>query len=98
MTQDDAQHELRSRGDFVRFLRSLYRAWEQEGNEWCNTEIGEFLKGLRMYAEDLDRFAADFQFRGASPNVPSWDLFAELLYAARNYEPADRPGNCDSET
>lgn len=81
---DQLAGTVRSRKDFVAFVRSLHTELTERPTEWPNSELPAFLEALAAWAEDMDGY---FRNRGEPlPDPPGWKTFAAILSAARLYE------------
>ena len=76
---------VRSHADFVRFLRRVWRDFDDTGREeWENRTLGDFLGALAQYAED---FPQTYVNEGkAFPDPPTWETVARLISGATGYE------------
>ena len=75
---------IRSREDFIVFLRSLSRSLIDFPNDWENANLEDFLNALAAWVEDMDGYFAN---RGEpTPQTPDWKLIGQMLLAARIYE------------
>ncbi|WP_339135913.1 MAG: hypothetical protein WGN25_19215 [Candidatus Electrothrix sp. GW3-4] len=76
---------IKTREDFVRFLRFLYHTYLHERSTWENETLENFLEALTWYTEDLP---GSLQRNGEDINAdtPSWQLFADMLIGATLYE------------
>lgn len=76
---------VRTRNDFVAFVKAMLRQYLDHPQEWGrNQDIESFLSALKSSAVSIDRLYLnrDEDF----PQVPSWKLFAEILWMAADYE------------
>jgi hypothetical protein len=78
-------NQLKSRGDFIQFIKSLHSDFLTNGREWENQDLGSFLEALAAYAKDID---GHYQSHGnkEDADTPSWRVFSDMLYGARMYE------------
>lgn len=66
--------KIDSQQDFIGFLKYLQNDLRENPDDWENKDLINFLSGLEGYSSD--------KAQGES----SWEVFAELLLAARVYE------------
>lgn len=73
--------KIKTREDFVRFLRFLYHTYLHEGSTWENEHLENFLEALTGYTEELP---GTYQRNGEDVNAdtPSWQVFADMLIGA----------------
>jgi hypothetical protein len=84
MTNAERGARVNSRDEFVAFVRSLLDDLRAHESQWGNRELGTYLEALAAWTEDFDGY---FENRGEPlPKEPSWQLFADMLAAARVYE------------
>jgi hypothetical protein len=87
-----SEAEIKDRDGFLRFLRMLRSESESNLGSFTNQTLPAYLKGIAMTLEDFEKIGKP-SFRGASADVPSWDLLAELLYSAMHYDDEERRHN-----
>ncbi|MEO6808186.1 MAG: hypothetical protein ABI353_03625 [Isosphaeraceae bacterium] len=80
----DRVNTIRTRDDFVEFVRDLTQdLWTNPG-DWENPGLDSYLETLGAWVNDMDGY---FQNRGEPvPKQASWKLLGEILLAARIYE------------
>ncbi|WPD23379.1 MAG: hypothetical protein SD837_02200 [Candidatus Electrothrix scaldis] len=80
MTSYDTS-KIKTREDFVRFLRFLYHTYLHEGATWENETLENFLEALTWHTEELP---VSYQKNGEDINTdtPSWQVFADMLIGA----------------
>jgi hypothetical protein len=74
-----------SRESFAAYVRGLSAELAARPAYWENVSLGDFLRALAAYADDVPGYLAN----SGSPvdaEQPSWQLFAVLLTGARVYE------------
>ena len=75
---------IRTRADFVAFVRSLSGNLRQKPEGWENADLPSFLEALAAWTEDMDGY---FKNRGEPiPDTPGWKTLGQMLLAARVYE------------
>ena len=80
MTDYDTS-KIKTREDFVRFLRFLYHTYLHEGSTWENENLENFLEALTWHTEELP---GSYQKNGENIDTdpPSWQIFADILIGA----------------
>ncbi len=81
---DKQANVVSSREEFVAFVRSLQRSLRVEPGQWENVQLADYLEAMAAWAEDMDGYFANSGL--PMPQQPSWQLFAQILAAARRYE------------
>jgi hypothetical protein len=74
-----------SRIDFVRFLNALKRDFDENGDQWENSSLGDFLDALAAWSEDCPKYYRNMGLQ-VDPDQPQWRVFADMLLAAKVYE------------
>lgn len=77
--------KIRSRADFIRFLRLLAKDFRQNPGEWANRTVPDFLEQAAAWSEDFPGCPADDMERGAWERG-DYRLFARILYMGKLYE------------
>ena len=72
---------------FVDFLALLHEEFLEHGSQWENDRLSRYLEAMHRWSNDVKEA---YQNTGQAmpenaPNVP-WQLFADILLAARVYE------------
>jgi hypothetical protein len=81
---EDRAAAIRSREEFVAFVRALVSRFREVPGEWENNELPSYLDALAAWVEDMDGY---YKNRGeALPDPPGWNTLAQMLLAARVYE------------
>ena len=85
-----------SREGLAEFIRSLAEDNEQNGSEWQNVTVKDFLTAASRWLDAAPSWArnmtqarlAGYDSAPEPPDVeqPTWELFARILRAARVYE------------
>lgn len=76
--------EIRSREEFVAFVRGLRQEYLRRGHEWENGSLDSFLEALAAWINDSDGW-----YRNVGKDLPhggDWTFFARSLQAATVYE------------
>ena len=84
MRVDEAVKHIRSRDDFVAFVRALRRDFQDNPSAWENDTLTSYLDALAAWVEDMDGYLDHAGEKNAQH--PSWKHLAESLLAARVYE------------
>lgn len=81
----ETAERITGRAEFTDFVRALLENFRRHPEEWQNTTLEDFVKGLAGFVENMDGYYANI---GAKLNcdIPSWRVFADILLAARVYE------------
>lgn len=75
---------IHTRLDFTAYVRALLRDFRSAPHSWENRDLDSFLEALAAWMKDMDGY---YQNQGlALPEQPTWNMFAEILTAARQYE------------
>jgi len=75
---------LHTREELAAFLDNLADSLVEEPEVWENDTLERFLRAWSAWIGDMDGY---FAHQGLSaPEVPSWQLVAQMLLAARVYE------------
>lgn len=88
---------VRSRTDFIEFVRTLARDFDENRDEWESEKVGDYLEATAAWLEDaVPRSAWSMEvdpplgpFTAHFPELrddPSWELFARALQAGSVYE------------
>lgn len=81
MTLAEHNQSIRSREDFVAFLRALTADLHDKPETWENGSLERFLEALAVCAEDRKSEPA--------PQQANWKALADMLMAAKVYEQMD---------
>jgi len=77
-------NEIKSRDDFIAFLRELRRNYLENFSSWENKDIGTFLEAMATWTEDMDGFYANQGL--IVPEKTDWKIFADILMGGKLYE------------
>ena len=84
MILNDYVESIQSKEDFVRFVRALEKSLRDEPEDWENSDLGTFLEAMAAWVEDMEGY---YENQGeAVPRNVSWNVFGQILLAARVYE------------
>ena len=75
--------DVRTRSEFVGFVRSLAKDAHSASERWENDTLPRYLLALAAWVEDMDGY---YQGRGEPVLEIPWTSVAEMLIAARVYE------------
>ena len=81
MTLTGYNHSIRSREDFVAFVRALSADLYDNPETWENGSLERFLVALAACAENMNGKPA--------PQKPDWQVVGDMLMAAKEYEQMD---------
>ena len=84
MASDPQPARGMTRLELADVIGQLRDSLAREPGSWENSDLDTFLDALAAWTRDMDGW---FKNRGEPlPDVPSWELFAHMLLAARTYE------------
>jgi hypothetical protein len=84
MTLAEHNNSIRSREDFVVFVKALTKDLRENPASWENTNLDRFLEALGAWVEDMDGYYLN---QGKPvPKQPDWKVAADMLLAAKMYE------------
>ena len=76
--------KIRTRQDFISFLRALGKDYLENSSSWENKDIGAFLEAMASWTEDMDDFYIN---KGLPiPEKPNWKVLADILMGGKLYE------------
>ena len=78
----DLAAAVKSRSDFVRFVESLNSNYASCRDEWENGDLGSFLSGLSVFAEDMGGYYKNMG-EEVDVEVVTWRMAAQMLLAAK---------------
>jgi hypothetical protein len=84
MTLDEQNNSIRSREDFVAFVKALNKDLHDNPSTWGNPSLGSFLEALAAWVEDMDGYYLNQ--KKPVPEQPEWKVVADMLLAAKIYE------------
>ena len=73
-----------TREDFVEFVISLINDIKNNPADWENRDLISYLGSVASWTEDMEGFYQNNNLQ--VPNNVSWNVFAEILVAAKIYE------------
>lgn len=72
------------RDEFVKIVGEIAATLGSDPDIWENTTVHDYLSAMAAWVEDMDGY---FENLGDPvPTHPTWELFAQILQAARVYE------------
>ena len=84
MVLNEKNNSIRSREDFVDFVRALRIDLAEDPQSWVNRSLESFLEALGAWVEDMDGYYVN---QGKPvPTQPDWKLIGNILMAAKVYE------------
>jgi hypothetical protein len=84
MTLAELNNAIKSREDFVAFVRALSNDLRDNRASWENASLERYLEALGAWVADMDGYYIN-QGKPA-PKLPDWKVVADMLMAARLYE------------
>jgi len=82
---EDQPSRIKSREDFVIFLKKLLINYKKSNEDWENDNLESFIDGMIGATEDADGYYKNLN-EDLDADQPSWRLFADILISARVYE------------
>lgn len=84
MTLAEHNNSIRSREDFVAFIKALVKDLRENPASWENSNLESYLEALGAWVEDMDGYYLN---QGKHvPQQPDWKVIADMLMAAKMYE------------
>jgi|LakMenE18May11ns_1017448.scaffolds.fasta_scaffold7389516_1 hypothetical protein len=84
MTLADHNQSIRSREDFVAFVKALTKDLRDNPESWENSTLEHFLEALGGWVEEMDGYYLN---QGKPvPQQPDWKVVGDILMAAKMYE------------
>lgn len=84
MTLAEHNNSIRSREDFVAFVKALSKDLRDNPASWENANLERYLEALGAWVEDMDGYYIN-QGKPVPPQ-PDWKVAADMLMAAKMYE------------
>jgi hypothetical protein len=69
---------------FLHFLKLLQVDFHEQGNQWGNGTLPDYLEAIEAWTTDMEEYYVNTG-QPIPENVP-WQVFADILRAARGYE------------
>jgi hypothetical protein len=84
MTLAEHNNSIRSREDFVAFVKALSKDLRDNPSSWENSNLERFLAALAAWVDDIDGYYLN---QGKTvPQQPDWKVVGDMLMAAKMYE------------
>jgi hypothetical protein len=84
MTLAEQNNSIRSREDFVAFVKALTKDLRENPASWENANLERYLESLGAWVEDMDGYYLN---QGKPvPQQPDWKGVGDMLMAAKMYE------------
>jgi hypothetical protein len=84
MTLAEHNNSIRSREDFVAFVKAMSKDLRDNPATWESSSLERFLEALGAWVEDMDGYYIN---QGKPvPQQPDWKVAADMLMAAKMYE------------
>ncbi|QYJ69441.1 DUF7660 family protein [Flavobacterium litorale] len=82
---DNIIRYVKSREDFIIFVKELQEDFKNHPEKWENNRLDLFLEAIAAYAEDIQGY---YNNTGQKTNadIPSWQVLADILSGATVYE------------
>lgn len=84
MNIEESIKHIKSRQEFVNFVRDLKMNFSSDPESWENATLENFLEGLSAWTEDMDGYYKNNDL--PMPTDINWNIFAKILLAAKYYE------------
>jgi hypothetical protein len=78
----DLAAEVKSRADFIRFVKHLNENYAGYRGEWENDNLESFLYGLAEFAQDMEGYYKNMG-EDVDVEVVTWRMTAQMLLAAK---------------
>ena len=77
-------NNIESKEDFVNFINLLISDYKTNVHTWENKTIEDYLEAMANWVEDMEGY---FKYKNIPiPQKIEWNLFANILIAAKMYE------------
>lgn len=78
---------IKTREDFIVFLRNLSKDFKENSEHWENRSLGSFIEAMESWAEDMDGYYINTNnIINVDLENGEWRIFADILSAAKIYE------------
>lgn len=84
MTLSEQKNLIRTRKDFVGFVKALSKDLHENPATWENGDLERFLEAIGAWVEDMDGYYLNVGM--PVPQQPDWRVVGDILMAARVYE------------
>ncbi|MET4076588.1 hypothetical protein [Hymenobacter sp. UYCo722] len=75
---------IKTRQEFLAFLEVLRKDLREGGTQWENGTLADYLEAIQAWTADMDGYYANTG--QPTPENVQWQVFADILRAARVYE------------
>ena len=75
---------VRTREEFIKFLKLLIDDSREKSAEWDCKDIPQYLESIQSWIEDMDGYYENNNLE--IPNNVDWELFATVFYVGKIYE------------
>lgn len=82
---DLSPENVTDRQSFIELCKLLKLDLDNNNGTWENNTLGNFLRAVAAYTEDIQGFYDNFN-HGINADIPSWRTFATILTGASVYE------------
>lgn len=77
-------NNIQTREDFISFVHLLIQDHKDNHSKWENSDLESFLGAIAAWVDDIEGY---YQNKGLPlPLQPDWNVFGQILAAARIYE------------
>lgn len=84
MTLAEHNNSIRTREDFVSFVKVLTKDLRENRTTWENCNLENYLEAISEWVEDMDGYYIN---QGKPvPTQPDWKVLGDILMAAKMYE------------
>lgn len=80
----DRTNNIKTRADFVGFVKFLIGDLKNNSEEWENKTLSGYLEAIASWTEDMDGYYINNNL--PIPENINWKVFADILIAAKMYE------------
>ena len=84
MSESEDIRKIKTKKDFVIFVRELSEDFFNNKESWQNKDVGTFLEALAAWTDDMEGYYLNQGF--PMPEKPEWEMIANMLNAAKFYE------------
>ena len=76
--------KVETKKDFTLFIAALIKDLRENGENWENKNLGNYLEAIQSWVEDMDGYYKNNNLE--QPHNISWKVFCDILFAAKMYE------------
>ena len=76
--------DVRTKEDFIRFLREMSREREHGGEGWANPGLADYLDAVSRWMKNMEQAARNTGMQ--VPEDPDWQFIATLFHIGKIYE------------